>query len=1070
MNRSRSIRGISGIRGILVLLVTLTCITGGRSFAVMAAGNDEITQIVPDAEEITEEVYDRADAEEIAEEAYDRADAGMAADPEWEWNEELEFDEQGNTIAISKVTARLRTEAGETEAEVMQGEETRAMDCIWPAIYKYTARAIVNGQEYVDENECAFGPVPSGHKLNLEWKLNEEDPAYPYYYPDWDKKLKCSECGEEVTIGFDRVDCIEGEDHPECDRDAVFKLRFTYFLTGDKGERLDIRPFSVDSDMLTIPATGIHGYMKYNDLPWWDWRYDEENDRWTAEAVFWCNGDIRYGEDSDEVTLTSTLKDDVTTYKATFKSDKFYNVYTGRMDRSVEYTSTMAVTYNGIEISGVQDMLYTGKAVTLDDLRVRLSGRDLQEGYDYTLKYENNVNAGRARVIVTGKGRFKGSIPVEYSIIPVNLGTENISLYDLTFVGNGKVQKKPTAVYYNGTVLPKSNYTVVYDDTSAGAYTTPGTYKVTVKAKNRNYTGCREYSIHILEPGSADDKLIDASKLKLSVDNNFLIADPWGDADWDAFFERDDKGNRRAYKVTYDNCDVTEAFESSYLDINQDSGAGYLIVESDPWRRVEIKDKNGNVSTARFGGTLSVKVNLKNTDIGTLKIDIPQRIDYCGHPVSRRDLVDQYGLKITDENSYEWNEEGERVKCAHVLNLNDQYTLTLKNNAKAGKMKVVITGKRGYYGTVTKNIEIAKVDLKALQANGQNDFEKEGSLLMGRWWRDEEDEDHFDMPKDAFYSKGGAVIEGLQVGYRAVNIWYDEESQHREMYDYWLDPKTDYVVKYNYASKTPKAGEKAELTVSGKGNYTGSITLGFDVVERDIRDTLVDVQAVAYKKSAIMKPFMAKTAVKDRNSGKTLQKDRDYTVEYYRPAFDEEGTILDRDKWTKINAGTKWEEVFGNDDMTPVGDGHSMVAMIEALPGSGYTGDVEVWYNIVKSVITPAEFKIKDQALGMNRWGDIDRYMYFMPGDEPCDLYSYLYECSDEEFKAWADRYFVKYPKDCRFVPILDNMYNVEKTGTGSVKIEVIGNPDPERRFNPGSRGGYAFVKFKIVNKDFIKN
>lgn len=64
-------------------------------------------------------------------------------------------------------------------------------------------------------------------------------------------------------------------------------------------------------------------------------------------------------------------------------------------------------------ISPIADQTYTGSAITP---AVEVSGGS--EGTDYTVTYENNVHAGTARVIVTGKGNYSGSLESSFVIKP----------------------------------------------------------------------------------------------------------------------------------------------------------------------------------------------------------------------------------------------------------------------------------------------------------------------------------------------------------------------------------------------------------------------------------------------------------------------------------------------------------------------------------------------------------------------------------------------------------------------------------------------------------------------------
>lgn len=58
---------------------------------------------------------------------------------------------------------------------------------------------------------------------------------------------------------------------------------------------------------------------------------------------------------------------------------------------------------------------YTGKALE-PDVMVFQDGCLLSKGIDYTVSYSNNVNAGKAQVIVTGIGAYKGKITKEFEI------------------------------------------------------------------------------------------------------------------------------------------------------------------------------------------------------------------------------------------------------------------------------------------------------------------------------------------------------------------------------------------------------------------------------------------------------------------------------------------------------------------------------------------------------------------------------------------------------------------------------------------------------------------------------
>ncbi|MCR5691269.1 MAG: hypothetical protein K6G62_03530 [Eubacterium sp.] len=88
-----------------------------------------------------------------------------------------------------------------------------------------------------------------------------------------------------------------------------------------------------------------------------------------------------------------------------------------------------------------------------------------------------------------------------------------------------------------------------------------------------------------------------------------------------------------------------------------------------------------------------------------------------------------------------------------------------------------------------------------------------------------------------------------------------------------LKEGTDFSLTY---SKNKKAGKKAQITLTGKGNYTGSVTVNFTIKKRKLtkKNAAVKVAKAVYTGRAL-KP---KVTVKWK--GSKLKKSRDYTLKY----------------------------------------------------------------------------------------------------------------------------------------------------------------------------------------------
>ncbi len=121
------------------------------------------------------------------------------------------------------------------------------------------------------------------------------------------------------------------------------------------------------------------------------------------------------------VTLKGT-RDYTVTYKNNVKAGKATLTVKGRGNFTGTLTKTF--TIKPVKIATVTlektSMPYTGKAVKPKvTVKARVAGKSvtLKAGTDYTVKYVNNVKAGTAKVIVTGKGNFTGIITKTFKIV-----------------------------------------------------------------------------------------------------------------------------------------------------------------------------------------------------------------------------------------------------------------------------------------------------------------------------------------------------------------------------------------------------------------------------------------------------------------------------------------------------------------------------------------------------------------------------------------------------------------------------------------------------------------------------
>ena len=112
---------------------------------------------------------------------------------------------------------------------------------------------------------------------------------------------------------------------------------------------------------------------------------------------------------------------------------------------SVSRSFKITVTGEGLikaRVTGLKTKTYTGKAITQNPI-VRFKGNKLVKGRDYTLSYSGNVNAGKAKMTVTGKGKYHGkktvSFEIKKAVNPLKITGKTVSYKQTELSGGSKI-------------------------------------------------------------------------------------------------------------------------------------------------------------------------------------------------------------------------------------------------------------------------------------------------------------------------------------------------------------------------------------------------------------------------------------------------------------------------------------------------------------------------------------------------------------------------------------------------------------------------------------------------------
>ncbi len=131
---------------------------------------------------------------------------------------------------------------------------------------------------------------------------------------------------------------------------------------------------------------------------------------------------------------------------------------------------------------------------------VKKGEEELRRGTDFTVDYENNINPGTAKAIVTGRGEYTGTVEKTFTIKGIDISGPGfaVTLSESEYTYDGKA-KEPAVTVTKGTEkLRGTDFTVKYENnikpgtakaivTGAGGYTGTVTKEFTIKeAKKKN--------------------------------------------------------------------------------------------------------------------------------------------------------------------------------------------------------------------------------------------------------------------------------------------------------------------------------------------------------------------------------------------------------------------------------------------------------------------------------------------------------------------------------------------------------------------------------------------------------
>ena len=467
---------------------------------------------------------------------------------------------------------------------------------------------------------------------------------------------------------------------------------------------------------------------------------------------------------------------------------------------------------NGAVFSNITACTFTGSEQK-PTATVKIGTTTLAANTDYELSYENNINAGTGTITATGKGNYSGSAKTTFTIAARAI-TSCKAEYSKEMIYTGSEVKPSVKLTYGSYELKAgTDYTVSYSnninetDSASIRFTGNGnfsgtqtcTFKITKIVTNINDSsisiasiGDQEYQggeaiipkLRITQDGVA---LVEGESYTITVTNNKTVGST-------ATITIQGIGaytGTRSLTFKIVAADITGAEVALVQRSYEYTGAAFTpavvsLTTTGGKRITNLSEFSVSYSGNTNVGTATVTVtgtgsNYKGTTTGTFVITKKALNDSL---VMNMGTVTYTGSALSPDITVTFN--------GKTLTKGKDYAVAFTNNINAGTAKAKITGLGNYDGTVEKTFTILPFDIN------------NGGFIM--------------VTGSPYTYTGGELKPGFTVMISGRSL-----------------AAANYDVAY---SNNVNVGT-ATITVTGKGNYKGTITENFTIQAKPLKDASV---------------------------------------------------------------------------------------------------------------------------------------------------------------------------------------------------------------------------------------
>ncbi len=357
-------------------------------------------------------------------------------------------------------------------------------------------------------------------------------------------------------------------------------------------------------------------------------------------------------------------------------------------EREILFTITEGTLMSKVKIAAIPNQEYTGEEIC-PEVTVTCGKETLVKDTDYTLSYENNVEVGKATVVVTGKGdKYAGTKTAAFKITGISIAKAEVSgVTDLSYSGSPLTQEFTIGFEGQDPLIEGQDYTVKYTNNVK-----PGKATMTITGMGL-YTGTVKKSFRV--------KKLDIQECGVGYSILNPAMRPEGYYGTCVSYTKGSTKLKFAY-LEVNGIELVEGKDYTISYLNNINKITFLDEAQKPIARVKGK---GN-----YTGTMDFVYVILPSDISRavskVSITVPD-VMYSAKPgkfMSKPIVKDMNGKKLTAGVDYE-------KEIAYYLE--DGTPLSKDSVVEAGQtVTAVIVGKGNYTGTREVDYHIMQADIK----------------------------------------------------------------------------------------------------------------------------------------------------------------------------------------------------------------------------------------------------------------------------------------------------------------------------------------------------------------------